>query len=253
MANSYRILEGELVILKEGSIQKYRSRKRVRFLIKLGCILFSLLGSGLATCAVYQQCAAPVEAPDGSAMIALSDSITIGALFATFGSAVIGVFSLFAAQHLETFYEDQTILRQELVSLEAANADWKRWSFLPRMGKLSFPGKERYFGVNGASICFTTARSEESFPLPTALADFGELPILRSFLRMKLQRKHYLAYLSAAGLIEEYPAWDCVCAIYKSILLYRFSWSCIWIAAYFILQSIIFSFFYPSLFPFIPV
>lgn len=253
MANSYRIQEGELVILKNTAIWKYWWRTKIHFLMKLGWTLFALFGSWLATYAVYLQCIIPTATPDGSVMIPLSDSISVGALFATFASAVIGVFTLFATQNLELFYENLTILCQDLASEELSNIKWKRWPFLPRMGKLPFLGKNRFTGVNYASICFTTIRCEEVFLMPSTLADFQELPVLRSFLRMKLRRKSYLDYLGTAGLIDEYPAWDCLCAIFKSILFYRFSYYCIWLAACFILQSIVFSFFYASIFAFIPI
>ena len=253
MANSYRIQKGELVVLKKKAVWKYRWRIQIRFLIKLGWALFALFGSWLATYAVYSRCVSPVDTLDGSVIIPLLNRISIGALFATFASAVIGVFTLFATQHLELFYENMTVLWQDLASEELSNIGWKRWSFLPRMGKLPLPGNKRFSGVKNASIRFTTARSEEVFLLPTTLADFQELPILRSFLRIKLHRKSYFNYLSMTGLIAEYPAWDCLCAIYKSILLYRFCYFCIWVATCFILQSIVFSFFYESAFAFIPV
>lgn len=253
MASSYRIQEVELVILKDTSVWKYWWRTKIRLVMKLGWALFALFGSWSATYAVYSRCITPAASPNGSVLIPLSDSISIGALFATFASAVIGVFALFATQNLELFYENLRILCQDLASEELSNINWKRWSFLPRMGKLPFLGKNQYSGVNNASIYFTTTRCEEVFPVPSTLADFQELPILRSFLRMKLRRKSYLNYLGAADLIDEYPAWDCLCAIFKSILFYRFSYYCIWIATCFILQSIVFSFFYASIFAFIPV
>ena len=246
MAKAYRIQEGNLVVLKKSAIWKYWWRMLLRHLRRLGWGLFSLIGSGIVTYLIYQQCISPVATLDGSITFSLSDSITTGALFATFGSAVIGVFTLFATQNLELFYENLAILNQDLASQELAHINWKRWPFIPRMGKLSFSGKSRYSGVNNASICFSTLRSEEIFPLPTTQAEFQELPILQCFLRMKLRRKSYLNYLDEAGVIDEYPVWDCICAIYKSILLYRFSYFCIYIAACFVLHSIVFSFFYSS-------
>ena len=253
MANSYKIQECELVVLKDKAIWKYWWRTKIRFLIKLGWTLFALVGSGFATYAVYLRCISPVATPDGSIMIPLSESISVGALFATFASAVIGFFTLFATRHLELFYENLTILSQDLASEELSNINFKRWPFLPRLGKLPIPEKKRFAGVNNASICFTTTRCEEVFLVPSTLADFQELPVLRSFLRMKLHRRSYFNYLGVAGLIDEYPAWDCLCAIFKSILFYRFSYCCIWIAACFILQSIVFSFFCASVFAFIPI
>lgn len=247
MADSYYIQEGGLVLLNQGSVKQYQYNYLFRCLKQLGWGVFVLLGTCGITYAIYLLCVLPHTGPDDTMIYSLSDSITTGALFATFGSAIIGVFTLSAASHLNLFNENLAVLEQELVSSELNNASWKRWSFLPRLSKLSVQGKERHLGLRNASICFTTLNGQVWFQLPTTQADFGELPVFRGFVRMKLQRTAYLDYLNNANLIEEYLAWDCLCAMYKNILVYRFSNCCTWIGACFVLESIAFSFLYPYL------
>ncbi len=196
---------------------------------------------------IYLRCVFPVADADGAMVYSLSDSITTGALFATFGSAIISVFSLSASSYSNVFYENLTTLEENLLFPSLDKERWKQWSFLPRLGKLSIGKKVRYPGVNNASINFATAQGPMCFLLPTTQADFWELPAFRNFLCMKRHRNDYITYLNHKNAIEEYPAWDGLCAIYKNILAYRFSFGCIWIGACFVLESILFSFFYPSL------
>lgn len=251
MAVSYRIQNGELVLLAESDVKKHQLRNFFYRSMQFGWIVLSLLGTSVTTYMVYSHCVFPVAGTDGTMIYSLSDSITTGALFATFGSAIISVFSLTATSCLNLFYENLTILEEDLLSLPLEREQWKRWSFLPRLGKISIGHKIRYPGVNNASVCFTIAQRSICFLLPTTQADFWELPAFRNFFRMKRHRNDYLNYLNSENAIEEYPAWDCLCAIYKNILAYRFSFCCIWIGACFVLESILFSFFYPSLCVFI--
>lgn len=247
MANSYQIQKGGLVRLTKTNGKKRRLKSIFLRFTQFGRMVLSLSGTCVITYIVYLHCVLPVDTPDGSMTYLLSDSITTGALFATFGSAITGVFSLSATSGLNLFYENLTIFEQDLSSLASNETGWKRWSFLPRLDTMSINGKTQYLGINNASVCFTTAYGHVLFLLPTTQADFWELPVLRSFFRMKYHRNSYLNYLASEGSIEEYPAWDCLCAIYKNILAYRFSSCCIWIGACFVLESILFSFFYPSL------
>lgn len=250
MAQTYSISPGELVVLRKNGSYKYWGRGLLNFGMQVLWILLSLLCSGAATYVIYWK-STPAAVLDGTAAYTLSDSITTGALFATFGSAVIAVFTLFTGQHLNLFYENLTILREDLASDELMNMQWKRWPFLSRVGKLPLPSRMCYSALNNASICFLLRDRQEAFPLPTTLADFRELPILRSFLRMKRHRRAYLNYLEAVNAVDEYPAWDCVRTMYKNILLYRFSYACVWIGICFVVHSILFSFLYPSLYPYI--
>lgn len=253
MAVSYRMQKGKLVLLAGNDVKKHQFRNFFHQIIQLGWGVFSLFATCIMTYMIYLCCVFPVAAADGSMVYSLLDSITTGALFATFGSAVIGVFSLSSTSCLNFFYENLAILEEDLLFLSQDETKWKRWSFLPRLSKMSIGGKTRYLGVNNASVCFTTTQGSICFLLPTTQADFWELPAFRSFLRMKYNRNYYLNYLNSEDAIEEYPAWDCLCALYKNILDYRFSFCCVWIGVCFVLESILFSFFYPRLYEFVTV
>lgn len=250
MAQTYSFYPGELVVLRKDCISKYWGSSLLHHVIRALWVLLPLLGSGLLTCIIYWK-SMPAPVLDGTAVYTLSDSITMGALFATFGSAVIAVFTLSSSQQLNLFYENLAILREDLASDELMRMQWKRWPFLPRMGRLPLLGGARYSALNNASISFHLLDRQEVFPLPTTLADFWELPVLRGFLQMKHHRRTYLQYLTAIGAVNEYPAWDCVSAMYKNILLYRFSCACVWVGTCFVLHSIMFSFLYPTLYPYV--
>ncbi len=250
MAQTYSFYYGELVVLRKNCILKYWGRALLNQGMHALWLLLPLLGSGLVTCIIYWK-SSPAPVFDGTVTYTLSDSITTGALFATFGSAVIAVFTLSTSQQLNLFYENLAILREDLASEELMDMQWKRWPFLPRMGRLPLLGSTRYSALKNASICFRLSDGQEVFPLPTTLVDFGELPVLRGFLRMKLHRRLYLKYLTAIGAVDEYPAWDCVSTMYKNILLYQFSRACVWIGICFVFHSIMFSFLYPTLYPYV--
>lgn len=247
MAVSYNIQKGGLVLLSQDSAEQYQDDRLFRCLRRLGWGIFLLLGTCGITCGIYLRCVSPHTGLDGAIFYSLSDSITTGALFATFGSAIISVFTLSAAGQLRLFGENLAVLEQELAPSELNSASWKRWPFLPRLSKMSVQGEMRRLGLRNASISFTTAHGDLPFQIPTTQADFGELPVFRSFLRMELRRTNYLDYLNSTDLIEEYPAWDCLRAMYKNILVYRFSNCCTWIGVCFVLESIAFSFLYPYL------
>ena len=53
-----------------------------------------------------------------------------------------------------------------------------------------------------------------------------------------------LSGLDTVERLSEYPAWDCVTAIYRNILLYKICYYCVWVGVCFVLQSILFTFFY---------
>lgn len=251
MAQTYRIFPGELIVLRENRAFKYWRRALLNVAIRVLWIVFSLVGTGLTTCIIYWK--ASTAALGYTDVYTLLDSITTGALFATFGSALISVFTLFSGQYLNLFSENLTILHEDLALEDLQGTQWKRWPFLPRMGRLPLSGQTRYSALNNASISFQLMDENVVFPLPTTLADFRELPVLCSYFKMKRYKRKYLKYLEAAEAIGEYPAWDCVCTMYKDILLYRFSYACVWIGMCFVFHSILFSFLYPSLYPYMAV
>ena len=246
MADTFQIKESRLLKLNKGYRRKYLLKRAASLAIRLLGIGAAVVGSGAVTWWIYQSCVEPVIQEDGAFYFPMISRITTGSLFATFGSAIIAVFTLYTARYLSNFQECLLILMQELAAEDTDGALWRRWAFIPRVSRARYAGESRYFGIESAQIEFQIGSTTRAFFLPTTEADFKDLPILSSFLCMKLLRKQYLSGLDTVERLSEYPAWDCVTAIYRNILLYKICWYCVWIGVCFVLQSILFTFFYST-------
>lgn len=244
-AKTYEIVRGKLFELNVQHARKYLVIRLLAFLKDFFVVFCTVAGSWAVTWFVYRNSVPLSFQPDGTALFPLQDRITTSSLFATFGSAVIAVFTLFTASALTRFQEDTSILAKELSGDEPDNGAWRRWPFIPRVNRQRMNGETHYFGINNAEIHFRANTFFKVFPLPTTQADFKEVSSFFNFLCIKLYRKDYLEQLIALHLIKEYPAWDCVTDIYRSILCYRLCYLCVWIGVCFVLHSIAFAFFYP--------
>lgn len=250
MEETYSIQACRLVKLKAKYYKKYLARRFLEFAIGVLRIGFVVAGSGFVTWYIYGDCVEIIKQADGGYSISMISCITTGALFATFGSAIIAVFTLYTGRYFNRFQESLTILMENLVIKNADAPAPRRWPFIPRVSRTRFTAETQFFGVESVYIQFQVESFFHSFPLPTTEADFKDLPILFSYLRMKGLRKRYLSKLKAPEQLSEYPVWDCVMAIYRSILLYKTSYFCVWIGVCFVLQSIIFTFLYPCFYRF---
>lgn len=245
MGETYCVKESRLIKLKKSYYKKYLVRKLLTFIIGILRIGLVLIGSGLVTWHIYQNCVEPIVLENGTRSISLISCITTGSLFATFGSAIIAVFTLYTGRYFTCFQENLAILTENLAEESHHRTAPRRWPFIPRVSRTRFANETHFFGIESVQIQFQIGAFSHSFPLPTTEADFKDLPILLSYLEMKLIRKHYLTGLKSPEHLAEYPMWDCVMAIYRSILLYKASYFCVWIGVCFVLQSIVFTFFYP--------
>ncbi len=244
MADTFQFKESRLLKLNKGYWKKYLVRKTVYFVVRLLSIGSAVAVSGLITWQIYQSCVEPVIQEGGTYYLPMISRITTGSLFATFGSAIISVFTLYTARYLSNFQECLLILMQDLAAEDTNGALKRRWSFIPRVSRTHCAGKSQFFGIESAQIEFLIGDTFQDFSLPTTEADFKDLPILSSFLCMKRMRKKYLSGLDTVERLSEYPAWDCVTAIYRNILVYKICCYCVWIGVCFVFQSILFTFFY---------
>lgn len=249
MANTYHFNAGAIMKEPRGPSKKnifYRIFPAFRALL---CTLFNLLFSGSVVWYVFYSCV-QVESKNGTLLFPLSDRISTGALFATFGSAVITVCTLFTSKYITRAYEDRDILMLELCADELGPTEWKRWPFVPRTSAVRFGNTVQYTDLRNASVSFNTKTICKSFTIPTTEKDFKELPLLFGWLELRRLRKRYLRDLNEIGEAAkgEYLAWDCTADIYSSALLYRIGSLSIWTGGFFVLQSILFVFLYPSLY-----
>lgn len=231
--------------LKQGYYKKYLFQRSLSFLFWVLRIGLVVAGSGLITWQIYKSCVVPVLQEDGVYSIPIINCITTGSLFATFGSAVIAVFTLYTGRCFTNFQENLSILMENLMKKNAGGIAPRRWPFIPRISRARFSSETYFFGIESVHIEFRADNFHQIFPLPTTEADFKDLPILFHYLNMKALRKNYLSRLKSPDQLSEYPLWDCVIAIYREILLYKASCFCVWIGVCFVLQSIVFTFLYP--------
>lgn len=248
MADTFQIKESQLLKLKKEYCKKYWRKRIVSFAARLLSLGFAVVGSGVVTWMIYQNCLEPIVQKDGTYYFPMINRITTGSLFATFGSAIIAVFTLYTARYLSNFQECLLVLMQDLATDDTGGKLRRRWLFIPRISRIRRTGESQFFGIESVRIEFLIGDILQSFLLPTTEADFKDLPILSSFLCMKRLRKKYLSSLDSVERLSEYPSWDCVTAIYRNILLYKGCYFCVWIGVCFVLQSILFTFFYAFLY-----
>ncbi|MGN0383095.1 MAG: hypothetical protein ACI4DS_02405 [Eubacterium sp.] len=178
----------------------------------------------------------------------LSDTIALGSIFATFGSAIVSVFSITLSNVYEHFCCNINILFKEL----CPQNEWHRWPFIKRESHSTLYNKELTYQIlENSKITFNVGSHNISIFLPTVREDFFDLPNWRSLKTMLSEAKNYESYIinnirdSATSLM----IWDCVLDNFKSIALYKLSKLMIVIGGSFIFASFIFAFFY-TLLPF---
>lgn len=178
----------------------------------------------------------------------LSDTIALGSIFATFGSAIISVFSITLSNIYERFCCNINILFKEL----CPESEWHRWPFIKRESHSTLYNKEvTYQILENIKITFNVGSHNMSIFLPTVREDFYDLPNWRSLKNMFIEAKNYESYVINKIVDPALPLmmWDCILDNFKSIALYKLAKLMIVIGGSFIFSSIIFAFFY-TLLPF---
>lgn len=248
MAKSYCIKNGSIYELSARGTQKYYINSLITIVSRLFCLCVTILCTFIITWYVYFNSIIPTIGLDNIATFKLLDCITTGSLFATFGSAIVAVFSLYTTKYLTRFYDDVSILMQDLNQEKNNPVPWKRWAFIPRISRIKFSSNHKFIGLSNAVIIFFLCNKQVEFKLPTTETDIEEFAVLNSIIRMKHIKKGYFQALEVNSQIEEYPAWNCVYDLYKCALFYRVCNLCVWIGVCFVIQSIFFAFWYPQLY-----
>lgn len=229
--------------IQAGQVTKYTTheKKKIKHLRLYHIIYFiCFLSCILITFFVFKLCI--------SNKSNLSDTIALGSIFATFGSAIVSVFSITLSNVYEHFCCNINILFKEL----CPQNEWHRWPFIKRESHSTLYNKELTYQIlENSKITFNVGSHNISIFLPTVREDFFDLPNWRSLKTMLSEAKNYESYIinnirdSATSLM----IWDCVLDNFKSIALYKLSKLMIVIGGSFIFASFIFAFFY-TLLPF---
>jgi len=232
MAFTYKVNEAK-ISLKSGKIRDYCGYLRVMLRFLCYSLFFSF--AFIVTWKIF-------DMHIDEAILA--NTITVGAIFATFGSSVVSIFTLHCREQYGQFNDNSKIFYENLIG----STSWKRWPFVKRIRRSKI-GKKQFESqiLENPSIVFFGSTWEITIPLPASKTDFYELPIYYSLFRLKRDRASYRRILSLhknSDAVKEILLWDCLIGMYKNIALYRFGKILIWIGGSFVFNSIIFSMFY---------
>ena len=174
----------------------------------------------------------------------LNECITLGAIFATFGSSVISVCSLYCNKQIDLFQKNFNTLNNQIPELSS----WQRWPFVKRFRKeKTNQMNTNYYTLVNPLIIFTIGNLRLAVPIPSCTIDFNDLPIFRNFIKMLLFQKHYVKSITDINKVESQInilMFDCMLMIYKNIIKYKIGILFLLIGCEFVFTSIFFSFFY---------
>lgn len=235
MEYNYITKKGELLLDKRISFKLVFWFMFLSSIVKLIFLLFSFCITFFLTYLIFKQCITNAT---------LADCIPLGSIFATFGSAVISVVSLYCNKQISLFQENIFALQEQIPDLIA----WKRWPFLKRYnrektGMLQYNYyilKNPQITFNGKNYCMTVS-------LPTCTADFYDLPILFNIIKLMCFHKSFMKTVIRRQNMQEHKdifIYYCILVIYKNIIKYKVGTFLMLIGSEFVLTSIIFSFFY---------
>lgn len=247
MTESYYILQGGLYNQLNQNAFTYHLRQIWLHVKKVFVYGIVFLICCVVTDNIFFNCISVKLSIGGSSIINLNECISLGSIFATFGSAVISFLSLTSAHQISEFQEKVDVLAGEFTKQGIPN--WKRWGFLPRFSrKRSNDGGYQYFILKNSILAFELKNEKMEIPIPSVEQDFKDLPVSRSYYKLCRKRKSYLRYVQENNCLGDFAIWDCLESLYKNIILYKLSQIGIWIGTSFIINSIVYAFFYTRIY-----
>lgn len=231
MSNFYKVISGNIKGTKTNDI--YFIDKYKFFLIMFRIVIVYL--AIICTHKIFTICITENT---------LQNTITLGSIFATFGSAIVAVASLYCNDFYVRFCDNVFVLQNELLKDEK----WTRWTFVKRKSKKRLLDTGNYVQVlQNAQIEFHVGSHVITIFIPTVRADFDDLPIFQQFFLMKKYNKQYETNLCNHATSEDADAffiWDCIFDIYLQIVYYKLCTYAIWIGCSFIASNLVYSFLY---------
>lgn len=233
--------------VKEGKLHLNNNRKsritvcvmRMLRFSRFLMIIFTFALTMYLTYVIFQQCITEAT---------LNNCIPLGAIFATFGSAVISALSLYCSKQNDFFQENLLALHEQIPGMSS----WKRWPFQKRYDReRTGLWKFNYYTLKNPQIIFQSGSHSLTVPLPTCLADFYDLPILAGTVKMICFYKYFsnaVFQVKDMKQPDDIFVFHCTLMIYRNIIRYKAGAFLMLIGSEFVLASIIFSFFYQTLF-----
>lgn len=150
----------------------------------------------------------------------LSQTIALGSIFATFGSSIVAIFSLYMGTVYDRFLSNMMVMFRQI----EPGKEWQRWAFIKRKShQVLFNGQSAYQVLTNAEIEFNVGSHNVKLYIPTIKEDFFDLPNWKAWLMMKKEAKNYESYVlnKSDNPANALMMWDCIYDNFCSIVKYK--------------------------------
>lgn len=234
------ITEGKYIVKKATAI-KWQIAKHILILIS-HFLIYAVIycGTFIITFCIFFNCIS--EIPQNM-FSNLEPTISLGAIFATLGSAIVSIYSLYCNEQLQKFHETLTILQTSLLKV----ASWSRWAFLKRYHVVKYLNEYYCYCLINPSITFRNSKESLTLFIPYIKEDFYEFSVFLSYNRILHFRKKYFINIynfQQTNCQTELILLDCLSSLYQNIINYKKGKFFLVLGCFFIFDSILFSVFY---------
>lgn len=213
----------------------------VFFILQLIAIIAPLIG----TYFIFKSCIDDAK---------LANTISLGSIFATFGSAIIANIVLIQTDKLNRILVDVNILYTEILKREK----WTRWPFIKRSSTSKLlDGSSTSSELKNPTLPFNVGSHTIEISIPTAQEDFFDLPTLLNFFKMARYDKQFKTCIvnkkempnefKGLDVGDYYLSWDCLYDIWKNVLLFKINKLLIKFATSILVSGIIYSFYFQAI------
>jgi len=151
--------------------------------------------------------------------------LTSGALFATFGSAIVGLSLVFHSDFQKRIELNLNILYKEIYK---QSSPWRRWPFLKRNSsvKLLNGKRDKMTGVlTNVSPLLNFGTYKRKFEMPTIFEDYFDLPIFNNFFILYKSKAQFYTDASRYNNIstDDIMTYECFYDTYLNLMKFRIS------------------------------
>lgn len=181
----------------------------------------------------------------------LANTISLGAIFATFGSAIISIIVLLQSDKSNRILSNVDILFSDILHEEK----WTRWPFIKRYDAYTLLDGEITSNIlKNPYIIFNVGSHDIDIPIPTTQEDFYDLPSFHIFKQMKIYSNHFKTNIinrpdtisdnHFSDIGDYYWAWNCLYDIWKNVMYFKVNKLIVSLGFSIIISSFIYSFYF---------
>lgn len=237
---SHTLTEGGYILKGISAIKREVIKHIFIMAFRLFVYAIVYLVTFLITLYIFLNCI--LEMPE-SVFSNLEPSISLGAIFATLGSAIVAIYSLYCNEQLRKFHETLNTLQTSLLE----TASWTRWEFIKRYHVVKLLDQYYCYCLVNPSITFYKNKKNLKLFVPYSKEDFYEQSAFISYCKITRLRKQYFCTVYNFQQINyqsEQMILDCLSFLYRSIINYKKGRFFLVVGCFFIFNSILFSLFY---------